>query len=60
MTAAPNGADPGALRAVSGGGTTLLLTDRRDSLSSVQETLGLLEAAGANLVACLVVSEPRS
>ena len=60
VTAAPNGADPVALRAVSGGGTTLLLTDRRDSLSSVQETLGLLEAAGANLVACLVVSEPRS
>ena len=60
VTAAPDGADPVALRAVSGGEVTVLLTDRQDSLNRVQETLGLLEAAGANLVACLVVSEPRS
>ena len=60
VTAAPDGADPVALRAVSGGEITVLLTDRQDSLNRVQETLGLLEAAGANLVACLVVSEPRS
>ena len=59
VTAAPDGADPVALRAVAGGGTTVLLADPRDSLGSVRETLGLLEAAGANLVACLVVSEPR-
>ena len=60
VTAAPDGADPVALRAVSGGEITVLLTDRQDSLNRVQETLRLLEAAGANLVACLVVSEPRS
>ena len=60
VTAAPDGADPVALRAVSGGEITVLLTDRQDSLNRVQEALGLLEAAGANLVACLVVSEPRS
>lgn len=60
VTAALDGADPVALRAVSGGEITVLLTDRQDSLNRVQETLGLLEAAGANLVACLVVSEPRS
>ena len=60
VTPAPDGADPVALRAVSGGEITVLLTDRQDSLNRVQETLGLLEAAGANLVACLVVSEPRS
>lgn len=60
VTAAPDGADPVALRAVSGGEITVLLTDRQDSLNRVQETLRLLEAAGASLVACLVVSEPRS
>ena len=60
VTAAPDGADPVALRAVSGGEITALLADRQDSLNRVQETLRLLEAAGANLVACLVVSEPRS
>ena len=60
VTAAPDGADPVALRAVSGGEITVLLTDRQDSLNRVQEALGLLEAAGANLVTCLVVSEPRS
>ena len=60
VTAAPDGADPVALRAVSGGEITVLLTDRQDSLNRVQETLRLLEAAGANLTACLVVSEPRS
>ena len=60
VTAAPDGADPVALRAVSGGEITALLADRQDSLNRVQEALRLLEAAGANLVACLVVSEPRS
>ena len=60
VTAAPDGADPVALRAVSGGEITALLAERQDSLNRVQETLRLLEAAGANLVACLVVSEPRS
>ena len=60
VTAAPDGADPVALRAVSGGEITALLADRQDSLNRVQEALKLLEAAGANLVACLVVSEPRS
>lgn len=60
LTATPDGADPVALRAVAGGETTVLLMDRRDSLNAVKEMIGLLEAAGANLVACLIVNETRS
>ena len=60
MTAAPNGADPVALRAVSGGEVTVLVADRRDPLREVQETSNLLEAAGADLVAYLVVSDARA
>lgn len=60
VTAIPDGADPVALRAVAGGETTVLLMDRRDSLNAVREMIGLLEAAGANLAACLIVNETRS
>ena len=60
LTATPDGVDPVALRAVAGGETTVLLMDRRDSLNAVKEMIGLLEAAGANLVACLIVNETRS
>ena len=60
VTAAPNGADPVALRAVSGGEVTVLVADRRDPLREVQETSNLLEAAGADLVAYLVVSDARA
>lgn len=60
VTAAPNGADPVALRAVAGGEVTVLLTDQRDTLKQVRGIVDLLEAAGAKLVACLVVSHARS
>lgn len=60
VTAAPNGADPVALRAVSGGEVTVLVADRRDPLREVQEASSLLEAAGADLVAYLVVSDARA
>jgi hypothetical protein len=60
VTAAPNGADPITLRAVSGGGVTGLVVDRRDALQEVKEIIDLLEAAGAKLVVCLVVSEARA
>jgi len=60
VTAAPNGADPVALRAVSGGEVTVLVADRRDPLREVQEPANLVEAAGADLVAYLVVSDARA
>ncbi|MDO5094366.1 MAG: hypothetical protein Q4D79_13305 [Propionibacteriaceae bacterium] len=59
VTAAPNGADPVALRKVSGGAVTVLVSDRRDPLIDVREAIQLLKAAGGNLAACLVVSESR-
>lgn len=57
VIAAPDGAGPVALQAVAGNSTTVLVMDPRDSLNEVQATLTLLEAAGANVVACLVVSD---
>ena len=60
MAAAPNGADPVALRTVSGGEVTVVLADRRDALKKVQETIDLLEAAGGKIAACLVVSDARA
>ncbi len=59
VTTAPGGADPVALDAVSDGAVTVLFVDRRDSLTDVEQAAVLLRAAGAQLVAILVVSEPR-